>query len=288
MSAATINRVLAPERKRMEIKGKSTTKPGSLRKKDIAIRLGTQWDESKPGYMETDLVAHCGETTAGFYANTLNMTDIFSGWTEPIAIVTKAQTHTLCGIKTIRGQLPFSLLGIDADNGGEFINEMLYQYCLKENLKFTRSRPYRKNDGCHVEQKNWSVVRKHMGYARYEGQEVVDLMNQYYALLRLFNNYFLPSAKLIAKSRHESTVAKCYDNPQTPCQRLLQSDSLTPEQKALLAQTRTSLDPFAFKRDMMLLREQIEALALPNARPLPDGAATSSLTVSLTPAQSQF
>jgi len=267
MSAATADRLLKDARRKSELRGRSTTKPGTLRKNDIPIRLGTEWEDNKPGYMEMDLVAHCGETTAGDYVNTLDMTDIYSGWTETVAVINKAQMHVFAGIKAIRGRLPFTLLGVDSDNGSEFINSHLYRYCKNEELVFTRSRPYRKNDNCHVEQKNYSVVRKQIGYTRLEGWEAVKMLNTYYELLRLYSNYFLPSAKLLSKERRGSRVHKKYDIPITPCERLLISPDVTDAQKAGLEAQFMTLNPAALKCDMIALQEQIEALALSHARP---------------------
>ena len=268
MSPATADRLLKDARRISELRGRSTTKPGSLRKNDIPIRLGTQWEEDKPGYMEMDLVAHCGETTAGDYVNTLDMTDICSGWTETAAVINRAQVHVFAAIKAIRGRLPFNLLGVDSDNGAEFINGQLYKYCQNENLVFTRSRPYRKNDNCHVEQKNYSVVRKQIGYARLEGADAVKTLNAYYGLLRLYSNFFLPSVKLLGKERHGARIYKRYDTPTTPCERLLLCPDVTDEQKAALEAQFITLNPAALKRGMMALREQIQSMALPHARPM--------------------
>ncbi len=266
MSPSTADRLLKGIRSRTELRGRSTTKPGSLRKKDIPIRVGNQWDENMPGYMEMDLVAHCGETTAGEYINTLDMTDVYSGWTETRAVVNKAQRHVFEAIKRIRGQLPFPLLGLDSDNGGEFINQELYRYCLREKLVFTRSRPYHKNDNCYVEQKNYTMVRKQVGYARYEGEETVELLNRFYMLLRLYSNFFLPSVKLIAKERIGPKIVKKYDAPMTPYARLAGSPHLTQEGKAALHAQFATLNPAALKREMAQLLTQIQSSA---RRPTP-------------------
>lgn len=167
VSHATIDRLLKHAKSRMNFKGVSTTKPGTLLKKDIPIRLGTQWNDAVPGYVEVDLVAHCGVTTAGEYINTLSVTDICTGWTETVAVLNKAQKHVFQALMVVKNRLPFPLAGIDSDNGSEFINAHLVRYCKQEDICFTRSRPDKKNDGCHVEQKNWSVVRRNIGYDRY-------------------------------------------------------------------------------------------------------------------------
>jgi len=267
MSPATMDRILKDARRKSELRGRSTTKPGTLRKNDIPIRLGSEWEENKPGYMEMDLVAHCGETTAGDYVNTLDMTDIYSGWTETVAVVNKAQIHVFAGIKAIRGRLPFTLLGVDSDNGSEFINSQLLRYCRKEKLVFTRSRPYRKNDNCHVEQKNYSVVRKQIGYTRLEGGAAVKALNAFYELLRLFSNYFLPSVQLQEKERRGSRVYKRYDTPKTPYERLMSSPDVTDEQKEALKAQAMTLNPLTLKCGMISLQEQIETMAMPHARP---------------------
>jgi len=273
MSASTMDRLLTKARKSVTIKGRSTTKPGSMRKADIPIRRGTDWDDAVVGFMEMDLVAHCGEATVGDYVNTLDMTDIPSGWTEPIAVLNKARRHVHGGVKTVQARLPFTLRGMDSDNGGEFINDLMMAYCKAENILFTRGRPYNKNDNCHIEQKNFTHVRKTVGYGRFEGQRAVDLLNAYYDRYRLFANFFLPSAKLREKYRqttpglHFGRVTKRYDKPQTPYQRLLLSPDVTPEQKAALQTHFLTQNPAALKRDMISLLQLIEAEALPNARP---------------------
>lgn len=156
MSAATMDRLLKKDKEALRLKGISTTKPGTLLKRDIPIRLGQEWDDAVPGFVEIDLVAHCGCTTAGEYINTLNVTDICTGWTEPVAVLNKAQRHVFAGLMSVEQRQPFNFLGIDSDNGTEFINHELYRYCKGKSIVFTRSRAYTKNDNCHIEQKNWS------------------------------------------------------------------------------------------------------------------------------------
>ena len=258
MSPATIDRLLKKDREQFILKGKSTTKPGTLLKKDIPIRTGTEWDENMPGYVEIDLVAHCGVTTAGEYVNTLDVTDIFTGWTETEAILNKAQIHTLNGLKNIRRRFPFKLRGFDSDNGAEFINYDLKKYCDEEGILFTRSRPYRKNDNCHVEQKNWSLVRRNIGYQRYEGQEAVDLLNKYYQMLRLLSNYFFPNMKLIFKTRDGAKVIKKYDRSKTPYQRAIESGVLTQAEKEIHDEIYHSINPSKLQRDMLRTLDKIK------------------------------
>jgi hypothetical protein len=167
--------------------------------------------------------------------------------------------HVFTGLKDIQSRQPFPYRGIDSDNGSEFINDQLYRWCKKNNIVFTRSRPYKKNDNCHVEQKNWHVVRRNIGYHRYEGQEAADAMNEYYTLLRLYTNFFLPQTKLISKIRVGARIRKHYDKPKTPFRRLLDDETVTPEAKTVLRETFTSLNPAALKRDMVKALQQLEA-----------------------------
>jgi hypothetical protein len=263
MSHATADRLLKRIREKTRLRGVSTTKPGTLLKRDIPIRTGTEWDDAVPGFVEIDLVAHCGATTAGDYVNTLDATDVCSGWTETRAVVNKAQTHTFKALKSIEKKLPFPLLGIDSDNGVEFINNELMRYCRDNDIAFTRSRPYMKNDSCYVEQKNWHTVRRNIGYARYEGREAVRIMNAYYSRLRLYTNFFIPQTKLLSKNRSGARVIKRYENPVTPYRRLLADGNMSPDEKERLTETFISLNPAALKRDMMKLLDSLMKLAMP-------------------------
>jgi hypothetical protein len=263
ISASTMDRLLKKEKERMQHKGRSTTKPGSLLKKDIPLRLGTEWADAEPGFVEIDLVAHCGASTAGEYINTLLVTDISSGWTEPAAVINKAQRHVFSALMDIKKRQPYEYRGIDSDNGSEFINEHLYRYCKQEGILFTRSRPYQKNDNCHVEQKNWTWVRQNIGYGRYEGAEALRILNEYYELQRLYTNFFLPSTKLLERIRNGAYIKKKYGKPMTPYRKLLCSDKIIGEIKEGLRATFLSLNPAALKRDMMKLLTELEKLRLP-------------------------
>jgi hypothetical protein len=258
ISASTTDRLLKKVKTKSPHKGKSTTKPGTLLKKDIPLRMGDEWDDAEPGFVEIDLVAHCGETTAGDYVNTLTVTDISSGWTETVAVLNKAQLHTFNGLKTVGARQPFPYKGIDSDNGSEFINAHLLNWCKQNKIVFTRSRPYKKNDNCHVEQKNWHMVRRNIGYARYEGQSATDALNDYYALLRLHSNFFLPQSKLISKERIGAKIHKRYDTPKTPFRRLLDSDMIPSEQKLALTNTFNSLNPKALLIEMQGLIDKLK------------------------------
>ena len=263
MSPSTADRLLKHPREQMRFKGKSTTKPGTLLKRNIPIRLGTEWNDAVPGYVEIDLVAHCGDTTSGDYISTLDVTDICTGWTETQAAFNKAQKHVFGALLCAEERLPFPLLGIDSDNGSEFINDHLYRYCLGKGICFTRSRPYQKNDSCHVEQKNWHIIRRNIGYDRYEGRWALDAMNEYYALLRLYTNFFLPQTKLIEKHRDGSHIRKRYEKPKTPYRRALQSDNVTNEAKEKLNELYVTLNPAELKRGMMHLLKKLMLLRMP-------------------------
>ena len=201
ISASTIDRILKPERKKYELKGRSLTKPGTLLKHQIPIRTFSEWDEQRPGFVEIDLVGHEGGNPRGDFIQTLNVTDVCTGWTEMQAVKNKAQIWVFEALKDIRGKLPFDLLGIDSDNGGEFINDHLVRFCHEERINFTRSRSYRKNDNCFIEQKNYTIVRRYVGYARYDTEIAQKLLNELYGYLRLYVNFFQPVMKLIQKTR---------------------------------------------------------------------------------------
>lgn len=250
ISRATIDRCLRPARFEQR-KGLATTKPGSLLKKAIPVRTFADWDEARPGFLEIDLVAHCGESTAGQYLNTLTAVDIATGWVECLPILHRSQSQVSAAICLLRQRLPFDLLGLDSDNGNEFINETLYHYCLTEQITFTRSRPYKKNDQAHVEQKNWSVVRCLIGYDRYETPEELALLEVIYLDLRLYANFFQPVLKLVSKARVGQTLRKQYDVAATPYQRVLHSAQVPFDVKARLTHLYVQLNPVS-------LREQID------------------------------
>ncbi len=243
ISAATIDRLLKRYRGRRIRRPLSTTRPGSLLKRAIPIRTFADWDEGEPGFMEVDLVAHCGESTEGFYLNTLCGVDICTGWVECQEIWGKGQHRVRAGVHRMRRRLPFRLLGLDSDNGSEFINHRLYQYCQEEGITFTRSRPYKKNDNAHVEQKNWSVVRRVVGYDRYTSKAALEQLARVYGSLRLYVNFFQPVMKLKHKTREGARVRKVYDEARTPYQRLLQSGALSSEQQERLEALYRSLSP---------------------------------------------
>jgi hypothetical protein len=247
ISSASIDRCLYPIRIK-SLHGLSTTKPGSLLKKLIPVRTFTEWDEERPGFMEIDLVAHCGNTTEGQYLNTLTCTDICTGWTDVTALPHRSQKAVSKAIHWMRQRLPFALLGIDSDNGSEFINDLLYRYCLNEKITFTRSRPYKKNDQAHVEQKNWSVVRHTVGYDRWETDQELAILASIHDDLRLYINFFQPSLKLIAKERIGNQTIKRYDIAKTPYQRVIERQDISIETKVRLMNQYVQLNPADLRR----------------------------------------
>src|SRR5947209_5025720 len=262
MSAATIDRLLRPERQKYQLKGRSHTRPGTLLKHQIPMRTFSDWDEQQPGFLEIDLVGHDGGVIDSHHAFTLNATDIASGWTSSTALKNKAQVWALEGVQKIKAKLPFSLLGIDSDNGSEFINESLLKYCRDHKITFTRSRPYRKNDSCFVEQKNYSVVRRAVGYQRCDTDTQLQLLNQLYEPLDLYTNFFQPSMKLQSKERHGARVKKKYDTARTPYQRLLDSNFIKEETKRHLRARYHSLNPAQLKRQIEGLQRKLLATAV--------------------------
>jgi hypothetical protein len=257
LSPATVDRILAGKRKQISVKGRSLTKPGTLLKGQIPIHTFSDWNEQKPGFVEIDLVGHDGGNGSGEFACTLDVTDVATGWTETQAVKNKAQQWVFEALKDIRERLPFPLLGIDSDNGGEFINHHLYRYCRQEKINFTRSRSYRKNDNCFVEQKNYSVVRRNVGYSRYDTPEEEVVLNEIYKELRLYTNFFQPSMKLIDRTRIGSKVIKKYDKAQTPYRRVLASPDVPEVHKKHLRVLYAKLNPAALKRQITKLQQRL-------------------------------
>ena len=247
MSRATIDRCLKKARFSHPQHGLSTTKPGSLLKQAIPVRTFTPWEDERPGFLEIDLVAHCGSSVEGIYLNTLTATDLATGWTECLALPNKTQAAVSAAIELLRRNLPFPLLGLDSDNGSEFINDTLYRYCLSEQITFTRSRPYRKNDQAHVEQKNWSVVRHTVGYDRLETPSELELLHSIYSDLRLYINFFQPVLKLVGKDRIDGKTIRKYDRAKTPYRRVLNVEDLPFHLKARLSVQYMTLNPVSLR-----------------------------------------
>ena len=264
MSAATVDRLLKPHRHRGLRRPFGTTKPGSLLKAAIPIRTFAEWDEGRPGFLEMDLVAHCGDSTEGFYLNTLSAVDVATGWVECRGVFGKGQERVGSAIHHIGQSLPFPLLGIDSDNGGEFINHKLYAYCRRKGITFTRSRPYKKNDGAHVEQKNWSVVRRLIGYERYSSKEALEQLNLIYRLVGRYVNFFQPTMHLLKKTRHGARVHKVYDTARTPYQRLLDCGVLNGERREEMEDLYLRLNPAGLLRQIQKEQERLWSLAETN------------------------
>ena len=245
MSAATIDRRLRPFRRQLRPHGLGTTKPGTLLKNQVPVQTYTPWEEERPGFVEIDLVAHCGTTTAGHYRTTLTVTDVATTWTECVGVWGKGQAAVFEGLEQVRARIPFPLLGIDSDNGSEFLNAHLVRFCEQEHITFTRSRPYWKNDQAHVEQKNWSVVRRLLGYGRYVSEEALVQLNEVYELLRIWTNHWQPTMKLTGKTRDGARVTKHYDVPQTPYRRVLANVALPGSARAQLEAEHVSRGPIA-------------------------------------------
>lgn len=249
MSCATVKRRIAEHRKRFGGgKGLSATKPGSLLKKHIPVKTGS-WDESRPGFTEIDLVAHCGGSLLGDLIYTLQAVDIKTTWTERVAVMGKSQKGVFAAIKKFRSQLPFTLRGIDSDNGSEFINDQLWKYCRDENIEFTRSRPYMKKDNAHIEQKNWPLVRKILGYDRFDTLAQLNLINDLYDNeLRLYLNFLQPTMKLAEKIRVGAKIKRKHDTPRTPYQRVLECPEAPEGKKEELRKLYATLDPVQLRK----------------------------------------
>jgi hypothetical protein len=273
ISPASIDRLLAKERKRHQIKGRGNTKPGTLLKNQIPIRTFSDWNEQRPGFVEIDLVGHDGGDGQGDFAQTLDVTDVCTTWTETEAVRNKAQIWVFDALKDIRQRLPFPLLGIDSDSGGEFINNQLFRYCQQEKITFTRSRSYRKNDSCFVEQKNYSVVRRAVGYLRYDTEEELLTLRELYRHLRLYTNFFQPNMKLIEKTRIGSKVTKKYDKSLTPYQRVLASPDVSAKDKQALKKLYTKLNPAQLKRQITSLQQKLYKLNIQKRSPKRKSAA---------------
>lgn len=257
IGSATIDRMLSATKTSYQLKGRSTTKPGTLLRREIPVRAFADWEETKPGFFETDLVAFCGESPRGDYVNGLNLTDVATGWIGLEAVMGKAQSRVHTAIDAVRSRLPFSLLGLDPDNGTEFINWLLKRYCDSHNITFTRIRPYRKNDNCYVEQKNYTVLRRFLGYSRYETDEQLEIIKEILKRVELYVNFFQPNLKLKEKTRLGARVKKKYDTAKTPYQRLVASKLLTEEQSFRLQDLYESLNPMQLRREINKLTARL-------------------------------
>jgi len=257
MSPATMDRRLAPDRAKLLVRGRSHTKPGSLLKDSIPIRTWAEWNDAVPGFVEIDLVGHEGGNAVGGHCYTLTVTDIATGWTENRSVRNKAEKWVFEALMDIRGAFPFPIIGVDSDNGSEFINWHLLRWCEQNKTTFTRSRSGNSNDGAHVEQKNWAVVRTVVGYHRYDTTAELLLLNKIWALQSLMTNYFGPQQKLISKVRNGAKVTKKYDKPKTPHRRASDHDAVDQHDKTILADTYRDLNPAAIQREIQALTDQL-------------------------------
>lgn len=243
ISARQMDRRLHSHKHRLKRRLYGTTRPGTLLKHLVPIKTD-HWDVTCPGYLEIDLVSHSGASAAGEFLHTLDAVDIHTGWVERQAVMGKGQHGILQALTTIAQQLPFALRGLDSDNGSEFINGHLVAFCRRHRIQFTRSRPYKKDDNAHVEQKNWTHVRKLVGWDRYETLAAQQALNALYADLRLFQNLFQPSLKLQRKERRGSRLLRRYDSPQTPFARVRASTAIDAAKVAALERLFQHTDPF--------------------------------------------
>jgi hypothetical protein len=267
MSAATIDRRLADERAKYKIRGRVGTKPGSILKNQIPVRTWAEWDDAVPGFVEIDTVFHDGGNRGGGHAFTLTVTDIATGWTESHSLPDRAAKHILAGLNHIAAAMPFPILGVDCDNGSEFINDDLLAWCRDRQITFTRSRPGNKNDGCHVEQKNWSVVRTTVGYHRYDTAAEVLLLNEIWQLHSKLSNYFCPQQKLVSKIRRGAKVSKKHDEAATPFHRAIEHPTMTVERIVALTRIYSLINPAATQRQIHALTAQLFTLTTSKAAP---------------------
>jgi hypothetical protein len=277
VSPSTIDRLLAPFRQRGGRHGLSTTRSVSALKKLIPIRTCADRKYAAAGHVEVDLAAHCGASGEGFFLNTLVAVDVATSWTECVAVWGKGQSRVGSAIHQLRGQLPFPLLGLHSDNGSEFINHHLWRYCQQHHIQFTRSRSYHKNDQAHVEQKNWSTVRRLVGYDRYSTKEAYHQLEYLYTLVRLHTNFFQPPCKLIRRERDGAKVHKRYDRAQTPYQRLLATAVLSKAQRKRLAMLYQALNPLQLRTQIDDALHSLWQMAQPDPRADEEAAALAKL-----------
>ena len=260
ISARQIDRRLRPYKQALRTRMYGRTKPGTLLKHHIPVQT-ERWNVTTPGFTEIDLVSHSGDCATGEFLHSLNVTDIQTTWVETQAVLGKSQERVREALERIRAALPFGLRGIDSDNGSEFINDHLYRYCQAGGIQFTRGRPYKKDDNAHIEQKNWTHVRKLVGYDRYDSLAALTALNALYADLRLLQNLWLPSVKLVKKTRVGSRLRRSYDRPQTPLERVRACPDADQAKVAALVRLQGTLDPFALAARIEEQRDRLYALA---------------------------
>ena len=260
ISPRQIDRRLRPHKQELRTRMYGRTKPGTLLKHHIPVQT-ERWSVTTPGFTEIDLVSHSGNCADGEFVHSLNVTDIHTTWVETQAVMGKGQERVRQALECIAGALPFALRGIDSDNGSEFINDHLYRYCRARAIQFTRGRPYKKDDNAHIEQKNWTHVRKLVGYDRYDSPAALAALNVLYADLRLLQNLWLPSVKLVTKTRIGSRLRRVYGPPQTPLDRVRACPTADPAKVAALTRLHATLDPFALAARIEQQQARLYALA---------------------------
>ena len=268
-SPATIDRLLAPARAAVRGQIRRRKPAGPLLRRSVPIRTFADWGDPKPGFMETDLVAHCGGNMGGSFVHSLVLTDIATGWTECIALVVRHATLVVDAVDMLAGSLPFPILGIDVDNGSEFINDALLAFCESKAIALTRGRPHHKNDQAWIEQKNGAIVRKMIGYGRLEGLAAAKALTRLYSASRLFVNFFQPSFKLASKTRVGSRIIKRYHPPATPCARLLASNAIPESVKEHLRNAAASLDPLKLLEEIRVMQDHLARVASGEVRHVP-------------------
>ena len=261
-SASTLDRLLKPLRATAGSRRRRARRQSMGHR--VPVRTYNDWNGPSPGYLEIDLVAHCGGPLSGSFIHSLVATDVCTGWTEAVPLLARDQSLVLEGLKAICRQLPFPIRGIDSDNDGAFINETLLDWTSKQGIEFTRSRAYRSNDQAWIEQKNGVVVRRFVGHHRYSGPLAGQMLVQLYQALRLYVNYFQPSFKLLEKKREGSATVKRYSPPATPCDRLLEHQAATGELKGQLVQHRAGLDPVALLHAIRKAQAALVAFTSPD------------------------
>jgi hypothetical protein len=287
ISPSTIDRCLKDRKQKLKRRIYGRTKPGTLLKHHIPIKTD-HWDVKRPGFVEVDLVSHSGNSASGEFLYSLNLTDIYSSWVETRAVMGKGETGVLIALQQIRQSLPFELLGLDSDNGSEFLNHHLWRYCQNQKIQFTRSRPYKKDDNAHIEQKNWTHVRKLLGWDRYDSLQALHAINDLYQSdLRLFMNLYQPSVRLLKTTRIGSKLKRLYDKPKTPLDRLIASKQADPTKLAQLKALRESVDPFELSRTVNHKLEQIWRLAHHRFQPPKPSQSSAHSTAGLSKVEEQ-
>jgi hypothetical protein len=282
-SRPTLARLLGPARARYPLRGATITRPGPVLRHEIPIRTFTEWTDARPGFLEVDLVAHCGSSTEGFYLCTLCAVDIATAWVELEPVWGKGQIRVGGAVDHVRTRLPVPLVGLDSDNGSEFINRSLRDYCRRHGVTFTRSRPWKKNDSAHVEQKNGAVVRQLIGYDRFASRAAYGQLQRVYRLARLHVNFFQPVEKLVTKTRHGARVHRVYDRAQTPYQRLCAAGVLPADVHRELDMLYQSLNPLQLRRTLERELDRLWTLAAPDPRRAPGNTQIATPLLNPTP-----